>query len=89
MCVLSVGKASVRAQLSLNTIELTREKNLINVFIVAKDSDRVHTFSDTKESTELQFPSFCMALYDLRGGFFAIAAIFVKRSHCVDLVVVL
>lgn len=54
MCVLSVREDSVRVQPSLNTSELTLEKNLINVFNVAKDLDRVHTLSDTKESIKIQ-----------------------------------
>lgn len=65
MCVLSVGKASVRVQPSLNTRELTQEKNLINVFSVVKDLDRVHTLSDTRESTDPQSPSFHVFLCDL------------------------
>lgn len=54
MCVLSVREDSVRVQPSLNTSELTLEKNLINVFNVAKDLDRVHILSDTKESIKIQ-----------------------------------
>lgn len=74
MCVSSVGKASVRVQPSLNTRELTPGKNLIDVFSVVKDLDRVHTLSDTRESTELESPSFHMSLRDSCGGF-AIAAV--------------
>lgn len=65
MDVLSVGKASVRVQPSLNTRELTLEKNLINVFNVGKDLDKVHTLSDTKEYIKIKSHHFDMLLHDL------------------------
>lgn len=67
MRVSSAGEDSVRAPPSLNTRELTQEKNRINVFNVVKDLDRVHTLSDTKESIKIQSPSFHVSLRDSRG----------------------